>query len=922
MVCSPNGDDAEYKTPEENTVKVSHTDGIGPVACDLESSISSSPCIQGARRVQSILRVQSGRKLCPSEVNTRRRKAYSEKLLVKRAIISGDLKLISVAIKTDAGRKAMPELANALLGTEAHFEQLKNNTIELMRKCGRAHKKEVSHMLVSGLPAGFCRDELDMKKTEIDSARREPTDDCGARDRLGRSTTGNGLSKQNYSHGVRRCKVSETEDFLLHSFFLNSTHVASGADRLTRILGKKKVNWAKTLDGAYPGMLRALARDYPFCVPAEDLSSSPEDLTNFEANMLAAIAQGEQPGFDAKEEIQKREDQFMTRYTRKNLVQAGDLPKESKSEKKARTDAQQLRTDMRSGKSGIAFDGLAYEVRGVGLPGLEAYLKRRGLKYTTFSMPHPCTICDNGDSWMMQVAELKRQKASAGLNADEVWSIAQAQKLTDLMKKEASYTLHKEQLATGRAAVKKLEEDLKPGEAIVVRDYVNHHDHSGKHVKCLHWVLMWRNEGSTRLEHLKLRHYCSEKNSMMTDAYYTADVMDFHFKPKGPKNPGLFDQFEKVYFVGDHGPHFACADTVYNESRSFDVYGKHVVLMFFTSYHAFGRADGAGAEDSTSARQDGKDGIQRLGAASYTAMTNESNDQRSWGYHMAQVNRNVDFFPKGVQAKNKHVRKWMEIKFEFPGSCKDTVGICLYRLVTGVGEWRWCDMLQGSREPGAELCEGCSTKEQSLQYHAMEECPDPQNVHDIPTYVPIEFDESRIDQSKQKKRPRNRGEKQTQMVGCALGCKSAAGRPRRFRSKMNANMHYKLEHKLTGAEYDKLAYPDEVRGPVQIEKAQEGKDDVRSRKKKKKTILSSESEQSGNDSGSNDNENSEDDPDGKSFVVEAVITHRKVGGSYEYLVQWKGYSEQTWEPKSSFVGNGKMLNLYIKEQKGKSKSHK
>jgi len=36
------------------------------------------------------------------------------------------------------------------------------------------------------------------------------------------------------------------------------------------------------------------------------------------------------------------------------------------------------------------------------------------------------------------------------------------------------------------------------------------------------------------------------------------------------------------------------------------------------------------------------------------------------------------------------------------------------------------------------------------------------------------------------------------------------------------------------------------------------------------------------------------------FVVKKVVDHRGEPGSYEYLVEWKGYEEQTWEPEDHF----------------------
>jgi chromobox protein 5 len=38
------------------------------------------------------------------------------------------------------------------------------------------------------------------------------------------------------------------------------------------------------------------------------------------------------------------------------------------------------------------------------------------------------------------------------------------------------------------------------------------------------------------------------------------------------------------------------------------------------------------------------------------------------------------------------------------------------------------------------------------------------------------------------------------------------------------------------------------------------------------------------------------------FVVDKILKHRGAPGAYEYLVQWKQYSDEhnSWEPQSSF----------------------
>ena len=704
---------------------------------------------------------------------------------------------------------------------------------------------------------------------------------------------------------------------------------------MTRILGKNKAQWKEELFGTYPKLLRDVARGYPQAVVDPRITGT---LSIFQANMLAALAQSKEQDFNQDVEIENRQTKWTKHYARKILRQAGGLCKETKDERILRIAVDQKRSDMRKGI--IQFDPLEYEVIGLGMRPFEAYLKRANLRYTTFSTPHRCPLCQNGESWTLQHEELTRMKTKAGLEG-EVFSAKRLKHLNDLETKVKNYKLHKAQLEVCRAEVKALEDGLVPGQAIVIRDYVNHHDHSGGHVKCLHWVVMWRTKPNGDLQHLKLRHYCSDKESCMTDAYYTADVMRFHFKPKGKHNPGLFDDFQTVYFVGDHGPHFSCSCTVYNESKYFHVYGKEVVLEFFASYHAFGRADGAGAEDSVSSRQDNKNGLQRNGAQAWTDMTNESNDKRSWAYHMAAVDRNTNIFPKAVQARNKHVRKCCEVIFDYVGRSEKTIGICLYRLVPGVGEWTWCDLLQGSRDAGEELCESCSTKEQSLQFHELKDCPDPRNVHALPEYTACEFNAERIDSSVQKRRPRYRGEKESTMVACALGCKSATGRPRRFRTKARANVHYKLEHKLSGAAYTKVAYPDDAcdaggSAPSESKEANcagvnNDNDNVEIRdsdvrplagkrasqeKRKQPDSISDWDSDACSESDESHDDDAVDHVEDK-FVVQAVFGHRKKAGTkgkdFEYLVKLVEYAEETWEPNESFVGDSVMLKEYTKK---------
>ena len=50
------------------------------------------------------------------------------------------------------------------------------------------------------------------------------------------------------------------------------------------------------------------------------------------------------------------------------------------------------------------------------------------------------------------------------------------------------------------------------------------------------------------------------------------------------------------------------------------------------------------------------------------------------------------------------------------------------------------------------------------------------------------------------------------------------------------------------------------------------------------------------------------------YEVERVKDHKGNPGSYQYLVKWKGYEEETWEPQSNFLDD-KVIQGYWKEWK-------
>jgi len=335
---------------------------------------------------------------------------------------------------------------------------------------------------------------------------------------------------------------------------------------------------------------------------------------------------------------------------------------------------------------------------------------------------------------------------------------------------------------------------------------------------------------------------------------------------------------------------------MYNESRSFLHYGKEVEAMFYASYHAYGRADGAGAEDKVHAQQDAKNQLPRHGAQAYTDMTNESNDRRSWAYHFNKINRNKNLFPPSVNAKNKWLRKWCHVRYEYAGRDERTVGICLYRLVTGEGKWTWCDLLEGNRDKERTLCEACSTVSQSITFHTKEECEDRRNVHALPVYRAVTPSATRIIENEQKMRPRKRGERERKTIACIEGCTTQAGRPRRFRTPEAARRHHEIEHPSSDRLLEDFAVIAASKTTKKPTKKQRTKD------------IDSESAKSTDEE---DSETSDSEIEEGQYVVEAIVKHKaNKAGVIEYCVKWVGYSRTTWEPAESFVGRSDVFDSY------------
>ena len=874
--------------------------------------------------------VATSRPKCNSIVNTKRREQYAQRILLKKAKTSGRDDLLHKALATPVGQRQMPRCAGAF-GNSAHFASLVENTKKLLKHTGRRHKHEMAHMLCEGLPKWFSKSKLGLTHAQTKRAQEE-IQSLGA---------GRTLDAACYAENVNRNKIPESMSNIFMQFFHRSTYQCSGADQdKARIMDMEFFEWEAELTALWPGLLREEAARMPDQVRV--LSDMPEGgWTDYQACMLSAVEQKTQ---NAAEEQDQRRTKYLVAYRLELARTRGELSPKTNAENAA--DAQTRKDRLTARLRPEDFDPSTYTIKAPTLKTFRLWLGKQQLRFTRFSVPHPCPLCTSGPTDEVVYKELSKQMedlVTAGLPVPKELQ----QRCTKLRKALRIYRVHIRQLTTARAEAKQAEDDLLPGTCMVIRDFVNHHDHSGKHVKCLHWVLMWRDKIGEPIKRLKLRHYCSNMGSMNTDSYYQADITDFHLNEENPHCPLLFKDFHTIIFVGDHGPHFSSHETMHNESTLLRRFGKTLILMFLASYHAYSRADASGAEDSSGLRRDLRAGLPRVGAIAMKDMTNNSNDNRSWAYEFPAINRNTTVFPaaKHFQAKDraKWIKKWCEVKFTHPDNTAQYDGILQYRLVTGEGPWQWTDLIAAKRTDAEAMCDKCSTISDAVVLHTAASCPAPSYIHDLPEYKDLQPDPSRISGEQ----VANRKKKQAGKAGkvtypCkVLLCDHNTNKRKAFRKASTANRHMRIEHKMSDADFESAGYPDAdkpapaakpgprrkaPRIPARVSdnpgsdpasagasgEAAGDEDDESEPDHGDSQEGSCNDQAAGTDSPDEsvhtDAEESaaDDDPDEEvnigatQYVVKDVLTHRLLdNGTTKYRIAWEGTAVTTWEPETS-----------------------
>jgi hypothetical protein len=160
------------------------------------------------------------------------------------------------------------------------------------------------------------------------------------------------------------------------------------------------------------------------------------------------------------------------------------------------------------------------------------HLKDTKQHFSRNTSPKYCPVCKSGPIYTVQLKHLLA-KQDKTLAAGDKLSDVQDQELEKMSNKVAKFDMHKAQLIHSRTEAYAIRDAMTPGQVFVTRDYVNHHDHAGEHVKCLILVLQWRASTNGPLLLLKIRNFCSDKATRSTDMFFTRDVMDFHLKKAG-----------------------------------------------------------------------------------------------------------------------------------------------------------------------------------------------------------------------------------------------------------------------------------------------------------------------------------------------------------------------------------------------------
>lgn len=301
--------------------------------------------------------------------------------------------------------------------------------------------------------------------------------------------------------------------------------------------------------------------------------------------------------------------------------------------------------------------------------------------------------------------------------------------------KERKYQIHQKQLETCRECVINASTDLKIGECLVYRDFVNQHNEEGKKINNFVLVVLYREvEGGPLLPH-NISNIIEFANDGSCDSYFVADAFIFHLKKKEQGGSGLFEPFQTIIISGDHGPHFSSAETVYHESTFYERFDKKIRVLSLCSYHAFNRCDAAGAAVKSLAQKHSQQNLALISSSDYVFAVREDGQQNAWSYEFSTVNRSNDVFDGNgtteyiavYHGEKLRLSDMCQLEYCFvdeSGKEAYQKGIVLARPVIGqpvsnTQEFFVIDVSKDSKERG--FCTNCSNLNQRPMYHGKDQ---------------------------------------------------------------------------------------------------------------------------------------------------------------------------------------------------------
>ena len=303
-----------------------------------------------------------------------------------------------------------------------------------------------------------------------------------------------------------------------------------------------------------------------------------------------------------------------------------------------------------------------------------------------------------------------------------------------LTKEFDKFKRHCIQYDTCRAVIKQIESNLKPGEAVLYRDFVAQYLTGGSKLSNLVFVVLWHDGDSQgKFTHvMKFNHFCGDDETRKQDAFYTADVWDW-FLGNGDGHSGFLSRHKicKLYVSGDHGPHFSSIKTMFNESTFFRRYNIELHLFFLCSYHAFNRCDAAGLESKLlhSFLQKSREALAM--AIDVSDHLNASEYHNSVGVPLDKINRGERVFPVVlVEDENLDLRGKCEVKFHWVDAdgavCRED-GVIFCRdipVIPGSTSGALYEVYDLRKNPPSGLlCRYCSKVTQRPVRHPDVDCP-------------------------------------------------------------------------------------------------------------------------------------------------------------------------------------------------------